>query len=358
MQQSRNGQTKLSNTDKYLGIELLRFVMAVSVIALHLCNWIATPSSDLLTLLILRTGELAVPTFWCLSGFIFYAVYSKRISDHHLTFKHFVVGRFTRLYPLAFASLVLTLALNEVYIKYYKQSFVWHRGDAYHFVLNMFLASHWGLQKFTAFNGPIWSISVEILIYGLFFLVVRILGNSSWIAAVMFILGKVLSHIEPNLTHFYSLSTCVQCFFIGSLVKSLYSYLQTNYQRQMPYFALVVGTCIIITFTQSNRNISFQIVPPLSVLLFQSISSLIPNHFNKFIEVLGSVTYASYLLHYPLLLSVVMTMDCQQIPRPYLTTSSGMIMFLFIVMIMSKIVYVYFEQPIQHILRTQMTLDR
>ena len=37
------------------------------------------------------------------------------------------------------------------------------------FILNFFLVSGWGFEKGPSFNGPVWSVSVEIIIYFFFF---------------------------------------------------------------------------------------------------------------------------------------------------------------------------------------------
>ena len=351
MPQISTRPTNSSSPNMYFGIELLRFVMSVTVITLHLFNWIGPPTSGLLTVTVSRNGELAVPTFWCLSGFVFYGVYGERISNQRLSLKDFALGRFTRLYPLAFTTLILTLFLNEVYIKTNNNSFIWHRGDAYHFILNMFMASHWGLQRFTAFNGPMWSISVELLVYFIFYGVVKNISNSTWIAALMIVLGKILSHFEPNLTHFYSISTCIQCFFTGAIVHSLYNVIKQYKQSSINYASTIVIACLAVTWIALPRQYAFQLVPPLYVLSFQLILRQIPDHCCTLVKTLGSVTYASYLLHYPLLLTVVMALDSLHVPRSSISTNVGICMFLITSLVISRFIYVIFELPVQSILR-------
>ena len=41
--------------------------------------------------------------------------------------------------------------------------------DTYHFILNFFFISGWGFEKSYSFNGPIWSVSIELIIYALSF---------------------------------------------------------------------------------------------------------------------------------------------------------------------------------------------
>ena len=69
---------------------------------------------------------------------------------------------------LVFSILSLTLLLG-----FYLQEDVSTGGathDFYHFVLQFFFISSWGFEDGPSFNGPIWSVSIEIFIYGIFFL--------------------------------------------------------------------------------------------------------------------------------------------------------------------------------------------
>jgi peptidoglycan/LPS O-acetylase OafA/YrhL len=47
--------------------------------------------------------------------------------------------------------------------------------DFYHFFLNIFLISFWGIEKGFSFNTPIWSVSIEILAYIIFFISINFL---------------------------------------------------------------------------------------------------------------------------------------------------------------------------------------
>ena len=64
--------------------------------------------------------------------------------------------RFSRLYPLHFATLLFVAAAFLAFGPYIYES------DAYHFVLNVLLASSIGFEKGYSFNGPSWSISVVL----------------------------------------------------------------------------------------------------------------------------------------------------------------------------------------------------
>ena len=120
-------------------------------------------------------GYFAVDLFFSLSGFIFYWLYSSQISNREILGKDFFILRFSRLYPLHLLTLLWVAALHILFANVANTYFVYPYNDAYHFFLNLALASSWGLEKGYSFNGPVWSVSVEVLLYALFFLMCRLL---------------------------------------------------------------------------------------------------------------------------------------------------------------------------------------
>jgi peptidoglycan/LPS O-acetylase OafA/YrhL len=345
-------------TEKYHGIEVLRFAMSIVVILYHLSAWISHPSSILLSNFISYWQGTAVPVFWCLSGFIFYAVYSERIHLLTVRFGDFAIARFTRLYPLALVTLVLCMLLNELYYQQNSSTFVYHRGDSYHFILNVFMASHWGFQQFTAFNGPVWSVSVEVIIYFLFFLVARFWGNSSIIALGMIVFGKVLSHFEPNLTGHLAMSSCVQMFFWGGVVFSLYDRVTklTNIFVFLASTLSLIGLFLVLALVPERY--STQLVPPMLVLSTQLLFRNADVRLTRFADICGSLTYSSYLLHFPIILVAVMVLDMLQIQRSMLSGSYGIAIVLAIVLLLSRATFVFFETPMQIRLRNLLLKSR
>jgi len=182
---------------RFVGLELLRFVCAVSVLIWHYQHFFmvspgvlpvefrasSQPLYPALRLFYLY-GDHGVPVFWQISGFIFVWKYAEVIHQRGRTAWEFFVLRFSRLYPLHLATLVIVAALQGPYIWKNGEPFVYPWNDLYHFTLNIVFASQWGWQKGFSFNGPVWSVSVEVLAYALFFAVARTvrLGFSSCVA--------------------------------------------------------------------------------------------------------------------------------------------------------------------------------
>jgi peptidoglycan/LPS O-acetylase OafA/YrhL len=117
-----------------------------------------------------ENGIRGVQYFFLLSGFIFFWLYGESIKMKPTHFKGFWVQRFSRLYPLHFVTLLIVALLQFLYASREGAFFVYPFNDWCHFLLNLGFASKWGLESGESFNGPVWSVSVEIILYLIFFL--------------------------------------------------------------------------------------------------------------------------------------------------------------------------------------------
>ena len=162
-------------------------------------------------------GELAVDLFFCLSGFIFYWLYADRVSRRTITGGHFAWLRFSRLYPLHLATLALVAVGQRWMMKTQGCYFVYDQNDKLHFAYNLFLVSGWGVERGFSFNGPIWSVSVEVFLYGLFFAACRLLPVRAGVLAGLAALGLVLQHACG-----LALGRGMLSFFTGGCVYFLY----------------------------------------------------------------------------------------------------------------------------------------
>lgn len=219
--ESENKSSLLCNIDLLRGIAAISILFwhyqhfyypraGVSPIARGEVSRAAQPLFDWFSWFYLH-GALAVHFFWILSGFIFFHVYAPR---QDIGLRDFLVNRLSRLYPLHFLTLCLVALLQWVSWSSFGNFQIYPANDAWHFVLNLFMASHWGFQKGYSFNAPIWSISVEMLTYGMFFAFlktarIQFLSSLLWLGwslilyknsagpvfecAVLFALGGVLN---------------------------------------------------------------------------------------------------------------------------------------------------------------------
>src|SRR4051812_39451788 len=169
-----------TNGQKLLGLEVLRFACAMAVLVWHYQHFTfmgSAPGPDFvreqqpffgLLGFFYEYGALAVPVFWTISGFVFCWKYAADISDRKVTGKRFFVLRFSRLYPLHVATLLVVALLQAAWLHRNGNYFVYPDNSLPAFGLQLFMASNWAELPYS-FNGPIWSVSAEVLIYALFF---------------------------------------------------------------------------------------------------------------------------------------------------------------------------------------------
>jgi peptidoglycan/LPS O-acetylase OafA/YrhL len=148
-----------------------------------------------------QAGYLAVDLFFALSGFIFFALYSDRVASREVSAKQFFVLRLSRLYPLHLATLVFVTVAQAIFARQNGTYFGSHYNDPYHFLLNLLFASSWGFEKGHSFNGPFWSVSVEALLYAIFFVFSRFCRINLPAMVAMIALGLVIWPVYPPVGH-------------------------------------------------------------------------------------------------------------------------------------------------------------
>jgi peptidoglycan/LPS O-acetylase OafA/YrhL len=203
--------------NKLLGLEVLRFLTAFAILVYHYRHFAFADKTvglvdDRLPLYRLLHvfydgGPYGVWIFWCISGFIFFWKYRDAIADRSVGGWKFFALRFSRLYPLHIATLLLVALVQPLYFNLNGYFFVYQDNDLTHFLLQLLMASNWGFQDALSFDGPIWSISVEVLVY--FFFFIMLLATRSWLLNVVI--------IAACLTASGQIAACFAFFYAGGL---------------------------------------------------------------------------------------------------------------------------------------------
>lgn len=354
------------NDNKLLGLEVIRFICAVSVLFFHYqhFSFIADEPADFVKerqpfysafSLIYDFGYFGVPIFWCISGFIFFWKYKESIADRIVGQRKFFILRFSRLYPLHFVTLLLVAALQLSYFSLNGYYFVFQKNDFLHFFLQLFLASNWGslTTKGDSFNGPIWSISIEVLIYCFFFFALRYVGRSALIniailsACIIAKLAKVPSPIID----------CLAYFYIGGLSAiALQHFERTKYRNILNVLAIFVvfaePALILRTRIYENKHFAFLFLMTYVPILLYICAQNIAVHpaVKRTIEAAGNMTYSSYLIHFPIQLAIASfcAYTNRSIPYDSLAFFFGFFSFTLLV---SYYIYGFFEIPAQAYIR-------
>lgn len=321
----------------------------------------------------------SVDMFFQLSGFIFFWIYADAIARGKTTFRKFSIYRISRLYPLHLVTLIVIGILQVIMLDRTGHYFVVQYNDTYHFFLNLFFMQNWGFEEGLSFNAPSWSSSVEIFLYLVFFLICKKKWHTNKVLLLLLIpVGALMQHFS------LLIGKGVFSFFLGALLYYFYVYLlQQNKTRQyfriLGPFTLALWVFVIVachypflqqawdhivsrfrpdlnaeqsvTAYSSVRNLLFRLtVGPctiLSLVLWETVRGQLPSRW----AILGKCSYAIYLLHFPLQLTTILIMRQWQLDRNLLLSPWALVSFIGGLVLLSLVVYYYFEQPLQNKIR-------
>jgi peptidoglycan/LPS O-acetylase OafA/YrhL len=350
--------------DKLYGIELLRFGAALAVLFAHYCQFFIyglVPENFTLTAQPLfdvfrpfyMYGTRAVEVFWCLSGFIFFHQYGRTISQRTITVRRFFWLRFARLYPLHILTLLAVVLLQWVYHAQHGSYFVVALNDLKHFVLNLLFASHWGLQGGFSFNAPVWSVSLEILVYAFFFAASWFL-RLDYFMTVFWLVGCVV------LNHFLGYEgvfvRCLYYFYTGGLSCLCYQSLGALLPRFR--FLVAAGAAILLALCLYRFRVTADLDmwllntgTPVALLLAALVSPLFTGRAAGLAGLLGNLTYSSYLIHFPLQLTIMLALGLAGVRHDFAYSPWVLASYLVVILLLSRFVFLRVELPAQTYLR-------
>lgn len=288
----------------------------------------------------------AVDLFFCLSGFIFFQLYLKSIRTGRVSAWKFAVLRFSRLYPLHFVML-LTVGLLEV-VDFHQRGMLlgWMpHDDLFHFILQLGFASNWWPNSPQSFNGPIWSVSIEVLLYALFFIAAKSALLQPKSTAMVVVIGFLLTHVH------FALGEGLAMFFIGGLCSYLVQ--ATRRQLEVTFRQVAVIVCctifaVLVIFKATHRGLGdwflLSIVFPGLIVFLACMDQRI-EHWVRPFQWLGSISYSMYLIHIPLMLLTML------LGLAYPASPIFLVLFMAVLIGLSLASFRLFEFPAQQFLR-------
>jgi peptidoglycan/LPS O-acetylase OafA/YrhL len=326
------------------------------------------PFFDLLLPLYTK-GWLAVDLFFALSGFIFYWLYAGRVARGTIAAREFFVLRFSRLYPLHLATL-LAVAVGQYAFHHTTGSyFVYAVNDAPHFALHVLFISSWGMERALSFNAPVWSVSVEVLLYGLFFVLCRLVPVRLPILAAISVIGFAMAlHLNGALGRgigSFFLGGCA-CLVFGQIVNAGRAPVFATW-LPLPVAGLWIATMafgvgvwgdVLARLPQPLAGISGEwlvilVLFPLTILTLAVVETVRPGIGGRF-AFLGGLSYASYLLHFPLQLALVSLVNAFSLERSIFYSPVVMAAFFALLIGLSLASHRWFEMPAQRCLRRRL----
>lgn len=347
--------------------EILRFVAAFITFFGHYAHFFMWQKIDIPTSWFGKinpeVGGLAVPIFFMLSGAIFAHTYGNSIVLKKISFSSFIKKRFARLYPLHFLTLILVMILQEFVLLRHHQYFMYQFNDIKHYVLQVLFISNWTLfENGPSFNGPIWSVSHEVLLYLCFFLFFSMASkaknkNSFIICCYLFV-----ALLNPPREFSYDSEGAIRNTYI---IKSLFTFMTGVFIYQIYRFSLryqvkdnmiFSGLCIALLASLSSafdsHGIPYGCWAPITIYLLLILNTYYklensPGSHRLFFA-LGKLTYSSYLLHFPI--QLMMFLFSEYALKIDFANKLVFASYLVIVLLVSFFVNNYFELPMKKLI--------
>jgi peptidoglycan/LPS O-acetylase OafA/YrhL len=273
-------------------------------------------------------------------------------AEHSVGGWKFFTLRFSRLYPLHLVTLLIVALLQTLYFDLRGYFFVYQNNDLPHFLMQLFMASDWSIVRGDSFNGPIWSVSVKVLVYFLFFLMLRV--TRSWLLNVVIVLACMNAAF---LSASGQVTNCMALFYVGGLAAiARKAVAASRFKRPIEagaWFAvIVVGPLVVFRLRDQLDDFALPLFVTYAPILLFCLSREIaaPRVLQSMIEAAGNMTYSSYLLHFPLQLAIVLCFAVFGRPVP-VYDGALFAVYLLTTLLLSYLAFRYFEAPAQNLIR-------
>ena len=340
---------------KFYCVELLRFLCASTVAIYH---WgtsfeiMLMKTNDIFRNyleILYDYGDYAVPVFFVISGLVFGNVYLSQEKKESL--RNFTIKRIARLYPLHLLTFLSIFILQYLFLKFFGKYELYTFNDLKHFFLNIFLLLGWGFEEGRSFNQPVWTVSQEIAIYYLFFVLISFINRHNFkivflIYFIFLIIDKTkfveISFIIKliNLTYFIDFA---KLFFSGVFIFFL-----LNKFRSTKKLFLISLLFFIFSFIGSFKLhlFCFSIV-----MIFVLIDKLAINlKVKKLFIFLGNLTYSIYLLHTLTFLFLLYSLKLFN-NVDFLYSKLSFLIYLILTFVLSFISFTYLEKKMNKVIR-------
>ena len=309
-----------------------------------------------------EAGNLAVDLFFCLSGFIFFVLYSERVTRGEVSARQFCILRLSRLYPLHFATLLFVAIGQAIMLRLTQSCFHCQSNDTYHFILNLLFASSWGLEKDHSFNGPVWSVSVEILLYVTFFVFCRLRRPSMGTILIMSAVGIALWPIYSPIAH------GIFMFYLGGIVCLLYQRTKAVL-RPTRLLALVVALWMvpvllarIPAIASAHRfapaaGMYMRLVFPITIYVL-ALCEAQRGTLGKRLAIIGDISYSTYLIHFPLQVALAIVATLLGISFDVFQSPYALFGFFAMLLVLAYLSHRFFEVPAQNFIRNRWLRSR
>lgn len=291
-------------------------------------------------------GDLAVPIFWMMSGLVLASVY----AGGKAATRDFALNRVARLYPLHLFTLLAVAVLQMAAVNRWGVTLLYDGNDLPHFLGQLLFVSNWLEGSAPSFNGPIWSVSAEILIYGLFWLV------HAWLPRQGVIRPLLLSMACAAVAELVAASPVARCgfyFFFGCALHAAYVALLTQ-RRLLVAGASAMALIGAAALGTSGATVQMAVGVPLAfgglIVLLIVAETMVTARWRRSLQLIGDNSYSMYLWHVPIQLSVFLLLP-DGLVAEVAASPWFLLTFVLVVTVVARLSFVWIERPARQWLR-------
>ncbi|HEY2445864.1 MAG TPA: acyltransferase [Rhizomicrobium sp.] len=319
-------------------------------------------------------GWVAVDLFFAVSGFVFFWLYLEPVARREIGVGTFARQRFSRLYPLYLATLLVASAMQILFFHATGSWFIFDANDWRHFVTSLFLVQQWlPPDELQSFNGPAWAVSIEVLLYIVFFIAVR--------AGLRGVKGTLLIALSGAIVFFWDgqIGRGIMGFFFGGVTYYAVRWLSsqknaTAVARFAIAAAIAAWVLAVVEIYLGPIQLLFARMPqplagffagheyPIFMMAFIFVVSpltlaALALHEEVFggawsrLTFLGDISYSTYLIHFPMQLALaLLALKLGWTPQSF-QSIAAMMAFYGVLILLGWLAYARFERPLQALIR-------
>jgi peptidoglycan/LPS O-acetylase OafA/YrhL len=278
-----------------------RFVAAIFIVIFHFGEELFPFNKAPLSVLVTQ-ADLYVSYFFVLSGFVMIVAYSNK---EHINTLEYYKKRFARIYPVYLLAIITLVGFMLVTKEYNFDGIL----------LNLFLIQAWVPGKTTSFNGPGWSLSVEMLFYFIFpflFNYIYKKKNKKILTAMIIAIWLVTQifftlHFGDRPDNFLSFFPLMHIneFLMGNLAGLLFIWKLHRRKANYDWLILILMAFLVLILKFHPELVNYHdgilvlLYVPLIIAIALNTGILTSIFKMKPLVYLGEISYSIYILQIP-----------------------------------------------------------